>query len=83
MMDMNGMMNTMMAFGWVGLLIGIALLALIIFGLVRLLSNRGGTSPDNAFNAGRRQDALDTARQRYARGEINREEFEEIERTLK
>ena len=83
MMDMNGMMDMMMALGWVGFLLGVALLTLIIFGLVRLLSNRGGTSQDNAFNAGRRQDALDTARQRYARGDISREEFEEVERTLK
>ena len=80
MMDMNDMMNTMMAFGWVGFLLGVALLALIVFGLVHLLSSRG--SEHNAFNAGKRRDALDTARRRYARGDISREEFEEIKRTF-
>ena len=80
MMDMNGMMNTMMAFGWVGFLLSVALLALIIFGLARLLSGRG--SEHNAFNAGKRRDALDSARRSYARGDVSREEFEEIKRTF-
>ena len=78
MMDMNGMMNGMIAFGWVGFLLGVALLVLIIFGLVRLLSGRG--SEHNAFNIGKRRDALDIARRRYARGDVSREEFEEIKR---
>ena len=73
MMDMNGMMNGMMAFGWLGLLLGVALLVLVVVGIVRLVSGRNGGTPD---------DALGTAKQRYARGDISREEFDEIKRTL-
>lgn len=73
MMDMNGMMGTMMAFGWLGLLLGIAVLVLAVIGAVHLLSNHSGNASD---------DALDTAKKRYARGEINRDEFDDIKRTL-
>lgn len=73
MMDMNGMMGTMMAFGWLGLLLGIAVLVLAVLGVMYLLSNHSSNASD---------DALDTAKKRYARGEINRDEFDDIKRTL-
>lgn len=73
MMDMNGMMNGMMAFGWLGMLLGIALLVLLVVGIVHLVSNRGGSAED---------DALNTAKKRYARGEISREEFDDMKRNL-
>lgn len=67
-MDMNGMM----AFGWLGFLLGIALLLLSIISIMHLVSNYNGAS----------NQALSAAEKRYARGEIGREEFEDIKRTL-
>ncbi|MEM7736333.1 MAG: SHOCT domain-containing protein [Deinococcota bacterium] len=73
MMDMNGIMNGMMAFGWLGLLLGITLLVLVVVGITHLISSRNGGTSD---------DALSTAGKRYARGDISREEFDDIKRTL-
>ena len=49
------------------------LIALIVWGISRL-SGRGG--------AASKIEALDIARERYARGAISREEFEQIKRDL-
>jgi putative membrane protein len=49
------------------------LIALIIWGVTRLTRH--------SLTAGR-QDPLDIARERYARGEITREQFEEIKKNL-
>lgn len=62
-------MNAMMTFGWLGMLLGVAVLVLLVVGLVRLLSK-----PE--------EDALSVAERRYARGEISREKFNELKRTL-
>lgn len=51
------------------------LLALLAWGLSRLV---GGSRPAQ----GPGDTALEIARQRYARGEISREEFEELRRNL-
>lgn len=72
-MDMNGMMSGMMAFSWLGLLLGIALLVLLGVAITRLVSKRGG---------GAEGDALDTAKRRYAKGEISREAFVDMKRNL-
>ena len=73
MMNMNTMMNGMMAYGWLGLLLGAALLVLLIVGIVGLVSSRNYDGSD---------DPLDSAKRRYARGEIDQEEFDKIKRTL-
>jgi len=49
------------------------LIALVIWGVTRVTRHN--------FNTGK-QDPLDIARERYARGEITREEFEEIKKNL-
>lgn len=67
------------AFGGMWLFAGVLLLALLIASFMRLRSGHRRRR-DNAFNAGRRQDALDAARQRLAKGEISREEFEALKR---
>jgi putative membrane protein len=66
--------------GWfmgVGVLLTIvfwgAIIWLIVWG-IRKLSGGGGPSG--------RQNPLDIARERYARGEISREEFEQIKKDL-
>ena len=68
--------------GWIGMLLFIALLVVGIVYLVRELDGgrgRGGVSlkrrPDD-------DGALRVLRERYARGEIDREEFEERKRGL-
>ena len=69
-------------FGWgMGLMIFFGLIfwggfiALIIWGVTRL--TRQGTS-----TGGTKQSPLDIARERYARGEITREQFEQLKKDL-
>lgn len=65
------------AFGWIGMILLLALLVIGTVLLVRALSDqaRGGShpAPDRA---------LGIARERYARGELTREEFEVIRHDL-
>ena len=49
------------------------IIALIMWG-IKKLTDRGGTSS--------KRDPLDVAKERYARGEISREEFEQIKKDL-
>ena len=49
------------------------LIALIMWG-IRKLTERGGTTS--------KRDPLDAAKERYAKGEISREEFEQIKKDL-
>ena len=55
------------------ILISIGLIALIVW-IIRKLSAQG--------SAAARHDPLDIAKDRYARGEISREEFEQIKKDL-
>jgi putative membrane protein len=48
-------------------------IALIVWGVI-WLARRGGASAE--------RDPLDIARERYAKGEISKEEFEEIKKRL-
>ena len=67
--------------GWVGLLLGAVfwavIISLIIWLLVRI--SRQGYWMRDAHNS---QNALDIAKERYAKGEINHEEFEKIRKNL-
>ena len=67
-------MGWWMWFGGIGMLIfwgGV--IGLIAWGITKLTSHRG-TTPKHS--------PLDAAKERYARGEINREEFEQIKKDL-
>jgi putative membrane protein len=70
----NGM-SWWMLFGgiWMFLILG-GIIALIIWAVTRF-SRPGGTAG--------RQDPLDIARERYARGDITREQFDQIKRDLR
>ena len=59
--------GVMMFIFWVGLI------ALIVWGITRLMRRNGSTTTHTP---------LDIAKQRYARGEINKEEFEQIKKDL-
>ena len=63
-----------MAFGgiWMLLFWG-GLIALIVWGISKLSKHEGSTS---------KRDPLDIARERYARGNITREEFEQLKKDL-
>lgn len=68
---MNGM-SWGMGFGW---LIGLAVLVLLIWTVTRSV-NSGNSVPEE------RKSALDILKERYARGEINKEEFEDRKSVL-
>ena len=85
--DMGGMMNQMMGgwsgFGpmWFGGLFSLLLLALLIVALVLAVRHlTGWPSGDPGPRGGGR--ALEILKERYARGEIGKEEFETMRRDL-
>lgn len=75
-------MMSNMDWGWGGMIFGpimmVALVILIVF-LVRWLvvSGRGSASPGSAL-----QTPLDILKERFAKGEIDKDEFEERRRVL-
>ena len=82
--DGGGMMGNWGAFGWLWMLIPLlfwgGLLALIAWAVMRIFpGGRGGSMPPEA---GARS-AEDTRRERFARGEIDAEEYEERLRVLR
>ena len=62
--------------GWM-MIIWVVILALIVWGII-VLVRRGASSSDTV----KKHDPLDTAKERYAKGEISKEEFEEIKKNL-
>ena len=66
----------MSGFGWLGMVFFTLLILLVIVFLVR---NLDGIS----FQRPQRDSALELARERLAKGEINQEEFETLQRALK
>lgn len=75
MWDMPGGMGWWMAFGglWMVVFWG-GLIALIVWGITKLVRREG---------FGPKRDPLDVAKERYARGEISRKEFEQLKKDLK
>jgi putative membrane protein len=72
----TGMMGGWYWSGWMGAIVMLLIWALIIAGLALLIRW--------LLSAGRKKEdsALETLRQRYARGEISREEFQEKKKDL-
>lgn len=82
MAGMGGMMGVgwMNAALWVNLLLGLGLLALVIIGIAGiqwLLSGAHSSQPNRGPDR-----SLEIVRERYARGEINRDEFERMHQDL-
>ena len=75
MMDDFGHFGWGMGFGWVFMLLFWGLILLGLAALVKWLwsANTGGAQPKSA---------LEILQERYARGEIDREEYERIKRDL-
>lgn len=67
----------MMFFGGWMIIVWIVILGLIVWGVVALTRRSGaGSAPDS------NRTPLDIARERYAKGEISKDEFERIKKDL-
>jgi len=62
-----------MGWGWI---IGLIVLAIVVWVVVRTTSQNPGSDPES------RETALDVLKKRYARGEIDKQEFEEKKKDL-
>lgn len=84
--------GTFGAGSWIGMGLMMVFMALIVIGGILLLVwlIRAAAPPYGGYPQGpyqqpyqtQRDDALETARRRYANGEITKDEFEEIKKTL-
>lgn len=72
---MHGADGMWFGMGW-GWIIGLIFLALIIWLIVKGVGQGSGTAQSSD------KSALDILKERYARGEINKEEFEEKKKDL-
>lgn len=75
----NGMgygMNWGMGFGWI---IGLALLVLVVWAIVKIVNNN---NINHSTTENNQKTALEILKERFAKGEINKEEFEEKKRVL-
>ncbi len=65
-----------------GAIFGIIILVLVIFLGMRLYNNSNGlNSSNNSYT--RKNDALETLKEKYAKGEISEEEYERKRKVLK
>jgi putative membrane protein len=67
-----------MGFGWIFMILFWALIILGVVALFKWLLSGGGT----VGSAGSSETALEILKDRYARSEINREQYEQIRRDL-
>jgi putative membrane protein len=78
-LQMGGGMGGWPAFGVVGPVIGLLVLVAILYALFAVVNGQQGVpTRDHRGN-----DGMETLRERYARGEIDDEEFEERARRLR
>lgn len=78
------MMGWGYGFGWIGLILGALLLLLVLGGLLALIflvsrSSSGSAPPTSRSDSNR---ALDILKERYSRGEITKEEYEQMRQDL-
>jgi|AutmiccBRH37_all_1029493.scaffolds.fasta_scaffold48774_2 putative membrane protein len=68
--------------GWIGMIIGLVITIAVIVGIVVLIvwsiQRSNGNSAQSGLKTTSSQSARDIAQARYAKGEINREEYQQI-----
>jgi putative membrane protein len=67
----------MMFFGGWMIIVWVLIIALVVWGVIALVKR--GSSPSDTIQ---KHDPLNTAKERYAKGVISKEEFEEIKKNL-
>ena len=67
----------MMFFGGWMIIVWIVIIGLIVWGIIALAKRDSSVS-----NTSQKRDPLEIAGERYAKGEISKEEFEEIKKNL-
>ncbi|PKO16635.1 MAG: hypothetical protein CVU39_07375 [Chloroflexi bacterium HGW-Chloroflexi-10] len=69
-------------FGWIGMILNLVLMIAVLVGLVLLViwavRRINGNNTQSGFQNVAGQSARDVAQTRYAKGEINREEYQQI-----
>ena len=75
--------SQMGAWGWIGAIAMILFWVLVVVGLVALIRFLLAKTRSNGSVAAPRRDALDIIKERYARGEIDKDEFEQKKCDLK
>ncbi|MEK9156210.1 MAG: SHOCT domain-containing protein [Patescibacteria group bacterium] len=78
----DNMMNGFWGYNWFGVVMMILFWILIIAGIIWLVRYLGGSSNVVGINTGREKSPMDILKERYAKGEINKEEFEEKKKDL-
>ena len=73
----------MMTFGWGGAFMWVLFLIIIIVVLYFVLQSTGARSHDGSPGETLKETSIDILKRRYARGEIDKEEFEQIKKDLK
>jgi len=69
------------SFGWIGMIVGAVIWLLVIGGLVWFLVwaiRRPGNTVSHQANVSAGVSAKEIVQERYARGEINREEYQQL-----
>ena len=67
----------MMFFGGWMIIVWVIIIALIVWGVIALVK-RGSSTSDTSH----KRDPLEIAKERYAKGEISKQEYEEIKKNL-
>jgi len=71
-----------MGYGPIGLLLVIIVIAAVVIGIIALIRS-AGTGTRQHGSASQEDDATEILRKRFAKGEIDKEEFEERKKALK
>lgn len=79
----RGEVRNLMGYGMMGGggIFGILILTIVFFLVIRLFNNFSGYNPNNSYT--RNNDALETLKERFARGEISEEEYERKRKIIK
>jgi putative membrane protein len=78
----SGMMGWGQGWGWLGILLMVIVWALVILGIVALIRWLWAAGPRRTPGPAHPESPLDILKSRYAKGEINKDEFEQKKKDL-